>query len=112
MRNELASFTSFGEALKTVRAPTSPRAWAALRRSTRWCCRKPLAVIGVAMNDPETGEGWWAGKIGPDHVAALPYEIYLIDGKAYARSTAATASRCRGRRWAWAVHAHRTRAPT
>ena len=65
MRNELASFTSFGEALKTVRANLAPRRgrhW----RSTRWCCRKPgLAVIGVAMNDAETGEGWWAGKIGP-----------------------------------------------
>ena len=43
-----------------------------------------LAVIGVALNDPEQGEAWWAGKIGPDHVAALPYEIYIVGNTVYA----------------------------
>jgi hypothetical protein len=34
------------------------------------------------MNDPATGEGWWVNKVGADHVAALPWEIYVIDNKA------------------------------
>jgi hypothetical protein len=38
----------------------------------------------VALNDPEQGEAWWAGKIGPDHVAALPYEIYIVGSTVYA----------------------------
>jgi len=45
---------------------------------------KKLAVFGVATNDTEDGEGWWAKKIGPDHVAALPWEIFVVDNKAYA----------------------------
>lgn len=84
MRNELASFTSFGEALKTVRANLAKGVGGTSAVYEVVLPEAKLAVIGVAMNDPETGEGWWAGKIGPDHVAALPYEIYLIDGKAYA----------------------------
>jgi hypothetical protein len=43
-----------------------------------------LAVFGVALNDPESGEGWWVSTIGADHVAALPYEIFVVGGKVYA----------------------------
>lgn len=42
---------------------------------------KKLAVFGVAMNDPEYGEGWWVNKIGADHVAALPWEVFVVNGK-------------------------------
>lgn len=45
---------------------------------------KKLAVFGVAMNDPEYGEGWWVNKIGADHVAALPWEVFVVNGKVYA----------------------------
>ena len=43
-----------------------------------------LAVFGVSMLDPEYGEGWWVNKIGPDHIAALPWEVYVVDGKVMA----------------------------
>ena len=36
------------------------------------------------MLDPEYGEGWWVNKIGPDHIAALPWEVYVVDGKVMA----------------------------
>jgi hypothetical protein len=43
-----------------------------------------IAVFGVAMNDPNDGEGWWVNKIGSDHMAGLPYEIFVVDNKVYA----------------------------
>jgi len=45
---------------------------------------RKLAVFGVSMSDPEYGEGWWVKKIGPDHIAALPWEVFVVNGKVYA----------------------------
>lgn len=44
---------------------------------------KKIAVFGVAMNDPKEGEAWWVSTIDKEHVAALPYEIYVVNNKAY-----------------------------
>ena len=43
---------------------------------------KQIAVFGVAMNDPKEGEGWWVKSAGIDNIAALPYEIYVVNNKA------------------------------
>lgn len=43
---------------------------------------KKIAVFGVALNDPKEGEGWWVKTIGADNIAALPYEIYVVNNKA------------------------------
>ena len=43
---------------------------------------KKLAVFGVAMNDPKEGEGWWVKSVGADNIAALPYEIYVVNNNA------------------------------
>lgn len=43
---------------------------------------KKIAVFGVAMNDPKEGEGWWVKTTGADNIAALPYEIYVVNNKA------------------------------
>jgi len=43
---------------------------------------KQIAVFGVAMNDPKEGEGWWVKAAGIDNLAALPYEIYVVNNKA------------------------------
>ncbi len=40
-----------------------------------------IAVFGVAMNDPKEGEGWWVKVIGTDNIAALPYEIYVVNNR-------------------------------
>ena len=43
-----------------------------------------VAVIGFAQNDPERGEGWWVDRInGVGHIAALPWEVFIVDGKVY-----------------------------
>ena len=43
---------------------------------------KKLAVFGVAMNEPKEGEGWWVKSVGADNIAALPYEIYVVNNNA------------------------------
>lgn len=83
-RNELRRFGSFDEALRTVRANLAQGIGQTAKVYEVVLPERQLAVIGVALNDAADGEGWWAGKIGPDHVAALPYEIYLIGDKAHA----------------------------
>ncbi|MCW5665944.1 MAG: hypothetical protein KIT35_19105 [Piscinibacter sp.] len=83
-RHELNGFASFDEALGTVRANLAQGLGGTSAVYEIVLPEAKLAVIGVAMNDPDSGEGWWAGRIGPDHVAALPYEIYIVDGKVYA----------------------------
>ena len=42
---------------------------------------KKIAVFGVAMNDAKHGEGWWVKKIGSENIAALPWEIVIVNGK-------------------------------
>ncbi len=42
---------------------------------------KKIAVFGVALNDPKEGEGWWVKTIGTDNIAALPYEIYVVNNR-------------------------------
>ncbi len=44
---------------------------------------KQLAVFGVTMSNRTTGEGAWVNKLVPDQIAALPYEIFVVDNKAY-----------------------------
>jgi len=43
---------------------------------------KQIAVFGVAMNDPKQGEAWWVKTAGADNIAALPYEVYVVNNKA------------------------------
>lgn len=43
---------------------------------------KKMAVFGVALNDPKEGEGWWVKSVGDDNIAAMPYEIYVVNNKA------------------------------
>ena len=83
-KNELRSFGSFDEALRTVQANLAQGVGQTAKVYQVVLPERQLAVFGVALNDPEAGEGWWAGTIGPNHEAALPYEIFIVGGKVYA----------------------------
>lgn len=83
-RNELATFASFDEAVRTVRENLRKGLGNTAAVYEVQMPEARLAVFGVALNDAESGEAWWAGKIGPEHVAALPYEIYIVGDKAHA----------------------------
>jgi hypothetical protein len=81
-KNALRVFTSFEAAVRTIRANLGARvANTALVYEIVLADRK-LAVFGVAMNDPRSGDASWVRKLGPDHIAALPYEIYVVGNQA------------------------------
>jgi hypothetical protein len=83
-KSELKSYASFDEAIKTIGDNLGKSVAKTSKVYEIVMPEKKLAVFGVATNDAEDGEGWWAKKIGPDHIAALPWEIYVVDNKAYA----------------------------
>ena len=83
-RNELNAFGSFDEALRTVRDNLAKGTGQTAPVYEVVMPQAQLAVFGVALNDPDYGEGWWVNTIGADHVAALPYEIFIVGGKVYA----------------------------
>lgn len=43
-----------------------------------------LAVFGVAMNGPISGEQHWVKENGVENIAALPWEIFIVNGRVYA----------------------------
>ena len=43
-----------------------------------------IAVFGVAMNGPASGEQHWVKHNGAENIAALPWEIFIVNGRVYA----------------------------
>lgn len=80
--NALETYAGFEEAVRTIRENLGRKVGKTDKVYELVFPDRKLAVFGVAMNDPTTGEGWWVNKVGPDHIAALPWEIYVIDDKA------------------------------
>ena len=79
---DLASYPSFEKAVETVRANLAKGAGNTSKVYEVVMADKKIAVFGVAMNDPKTGEGVWVNKIeGADHIAALPYEVFVVGDK-------------------------------
>ncbi len=79
-KNKLAQYGSFADAVKTVRENLAKGAGNTSKVYEIVMPGRRLAVFGVAMNDPENGDGAWIKKIGmQDSVAGLPYEIYVVD---------------------------------
>lgn len=86
-RAELRAFGSFDEALQTVRKGLASGLGSTAPVYEVVMADRQLAVFGVALNDAARGEGWWVGKLGPagqEHIAALPYELFIVGNKAYA----------------------------
>jgi hypothetical protein len=80
-KTTLAEHKSFDEALRVVRENLAKGVQGTAKVYELVFPDKKLAVFGVTMNDAENGEGWWVNKIGPDNVAALPWEVFIVDGK-------------------------------
>lgn len=84
-KSELKTYPGgFDEAVKTIRDNLGKGVAKTAKVYEIVMPEKKLAVFGVSTNDPEDGEGWWVNKIGAEHVAALPWEIFVVDNKAYA----------------------------
>ncbi|MFA5240930.1 MAG: hypothetical protein WC029_00620 [Sulfuricella sp.] len=83
-KNELKSHASFEAAVKTIQDNLASGKNKTSKVYEVVLADKKIAVFGVAMNDAKTGEGVWLNKIGTDNIAAMPYEIYVVGGKANA----------------------------
>jgi hypothetical protein len=82
--SELVTHASFDEALASVQANLAKSVGDTSKVYEIVMPDRKIAVLGVAMNSTDTGEGWWVNKIqGADHVAGLPYEIFIVDNKVY-----------------------------
>jgi len=82
-RSELKEYADFDAAVKAVQANLAKGAAQTAKVYELVLPEQKIAVFGVAMNDKDKGEGWWVNKIGADHIAALPWEVYVVGGKVY-----------------------------
>lgn len=82
--SELATHASFEEALKTVQDNLAKGVGNTSRVYEVVMTDRKLAVLGVAMNDAGDGEGYWVNKIGADHIAGMPYEVFIVGNKVFA----------------------------
>lgn len=80
----LGTHASFEDALKSVQDNLARGVGSTRRVYEVVMPNHRIAVFGVAMNDPDDGEGWWVNKIGAGHMAGLPYELFIVDNKVYA----------------------------
>ena len=83
-RGDLNEFASFDQATQAIHDNLAKHVADTAAVYEIVLPEKKIAVYGVALNSPEYGEGWWVNKIGTDNVAALPWEIYVVDKRAYA----------------------------
>lgn len=80
----LATHASFEDALKSVQGNLARGVGDTQRVYEVLMPAQKMAVFGVAMNSATDGEAWWVNKIGADHPAGLPYEVFIVDNKVYA----------------------------
>jgi len=80
-KNLLMEHLSFEDAVKTIQDNLAKGVANTAKVYEVIIPEKKIAVFGVAMNDPKEGEGWWVKTIGTDNIAALPYEIYVVNNR-------------------------------
>ncbi len=77
---ELNEFDSFDEGLSVIRKNLEAKKGNTLKVYELVFPNKEVAIFGIALLDPEEGEGHFLPIIGEDHIAAMPYEI-ILQGK-------------------------------
>jgi len=75
----LNEFSSFNEGIERIRNNLSKEKGSTKKVYEVIFKDKEVAIFGVALLDPEDGEGHFLQIIGEDHVAAMPYEI-IVEG--------------------------------
>ena len=78
----LAEYESFEKGLETIRQNLADKKGGAFEVFSLVRSDAKVAVFGIGLGDEKTGEKFFLPKIGEHHLAALPYEIILMDGKA------------------------------
>lgn len=82
-KNLVGEGLTFGDMVKTIQKNLARGAGQTSKVYEVVMADKKIAVFGVAMNDPRDGEGWWVKEVHDEHIAALPYEIFVVGNKAY-----------------------------
>lgn len=80
--DELAEFNSFEEGLRVIQKNLNEQKGNTRKVYQLIFPKQQIAVFGVALLDPETGEADYLPTIGESHIAAMPYEIILQGKKA------------------------------
>lgn len=80
-KNLLMEHLEFEDAVKTIQDNLAKGVASTAKVYEVIIPEKKIAVFGVAMNDPKAGEGWWVKVIGTDNIAALPFEIYVVNNR-------------------------------
>lgn len=80
--DELANFDSFEEGLRIIQKNLSAQKGNTKKVYQLIFPNQKIAVFGVALLNPETGEADFLPTIGESHIAAMPYEIILQGTKA------------------------------
>lgn len=84
-KNLLAEHVSFDQAVKTVRENLDKGVGRTSKVYEVVLPNEKIAVFGVAMHDETLGDGNWMARIGGQQsIAALPYELYIVNNKANA----------------------------
>jgi hypothetical protein len=84
-KNELVEHVSFDQAVKTIRNSLAKNIARTSKVYEVVMPNEKLAVFGVAMNDETLGDASWIAKLSAQQsIAALPYELYVVNNKAYA----------------------------
>lgn len=84
-KSRLAEHVSFDEALKTVRENLDKGVALTGRVYEVVMPEEKVAVFGVAMNDATLGDAGWIARLGgQETIAALPYEIFVVNNTVYA----------------------------
>jgi hypothetical protein len=81
-KNLLREFPSFESAVQTIRANLGQGVRDTALAYELVLPAQKLAVFGATLNSRVSGEATWIKKLGPDHIAAMPYEIYVVDRQA------------------------------
>ena len=79
---ELKTFSSFAEGTKKIEANLAAKKGKTVKVYRLKFEKSKIAIYGVGLLDKEKGEAEFLPKIGTKHIAAMPYEILLLDNKA------------------------------
>ncbi len=80
-KNLLMERLDFDDAIKTVQDNLARKVGKTTKVYEVIFPDQKIAVFGVAFNDPGEGEGWWLKTVGPDNIAAMPYEIFVVNNR-------------------------------
>ena len=78
----LKEFSSHKEACETIEKNLAAKKGNTQKVFKLKFNKSEMAIYGVALKDKAKGEAFFLPTIGPDHIAAMPYEIVVVGKKA------------------------------